>query len=76
MECANLVHLQPPGAIHLEGTTLSLHLAPVGVPQYGPPVDETSLRGAIRDTLTGVAALHKAGACFSQYRGSCCCYCV
>ncbi|EFJ46957.1 hypothetical protein VOLCADRAFT_105268 [Volvox carteri f. nagariensis] len=60
-QCPNLVRLHTPDAIHLDGQTLVLHLVPHGVPQYGPPGDEASLKQAIRDVLTGIEALHAAG---------------
>ncbi|KAG2427157.1 hypothetical protein HXX76_010878 [Chlamydomonas incerta] len=58
--CANLVRLHQ-GAIRMEGTTLVLHLEPVGLPLDAPPADEATLKEAIRGVLLGVAALHRAG---------------
>ncbi len=49
------------GAIRMEGTTLVLHLEPVGLPLDAPPADEATLKEAIRGVLLGVAALHRAG---------------
>ncbi|KXZ55066.1 hypothetical protein GPECTOR_3g223 [Gonium pectorale] len=60
-QCPTLARLHKPGAIRLDGTTLVLHLVPVGVPQYGPPEDLATLKQAIRDVLTAVAALHAEG---------------
>ncbi|PNW76272.1 hypothetical protein CHLRE_12g541211v5 [Chlamydomonas reinhardtii] len=58
--CANLVRLHQ-GAIRMEGTTLVLHLEPVGLPLDAPPADEATLKEAIRGVLLGIAALHRAG---------------
>ncbi|EFJ47049.1 hypothetical protein VOLCADRAFT_105266, partial [Volvox carteri f. nagariensis] len=63
-QCPNLVRLHSSNdmdAIHLDGKTLVLHLVPQGLPQYGPPGDEASLKQAIRDVLTGIESLHAAG---------------
>lgn len=45
----------------MEGTTLVLHLEPVGLPLDAPPADEATLKEAIRGVLLGIAALHRAG---------------
>ncbi|KXZ49067.1 hypothetical protein GPECTOR_23g152 [Gonium pectorale] len=61
-QCPNLARLHEPDAIRLEdGTTLVLHLVPVGVPQRGPPEDMAALKRAVRDVLIALAALHAAG---------------
>ena len=62
VHCPNLVRLRS-GGIRLQddGTTLVLHLEPVGLPLYEPPGNEADLKQAVRHVLTGVAALHAAG---------------
>ncbi|KXZ43251.1 hypothetical protein GPECTOR_96g717 [Gonium pectorale] len=60
-QCSTLARLRKPGAIRLDGTTLVLDLVTVGVPQYGPPNAMATLKQAIRDVLTAVAALHAEG---------------
>ena len=67
VHCPNLVRLHSSkihgGGIRLQddGTTLVLHLEPVGLPLYEPPGNEADLKQAVRHVLTGVAALHAAG---------------
>ena len=62
VHCPNLVRLHGGGIrLQADGTTLALHLEPVGLPLHGPPRNEAGLKQAVRDVLTGVAALHAAG---------------
>ncbi|KAG2424710.1 hypothetical protein HXX76_014286 [Chlamydomonas incerta] len=73
VRCPNLVRLHGGcggasgagggGGIRLQpdGTTLVLHLEPVGLPLGGAPASEADLRRAVRDVLAGLAVLHAAG---------------
>ncbi|KAG2431876.1 hypothetical protein HXX76_009369 [Chlamydomonas incerta] len=72
VRCPNLVRLHSGGSscaggggssirLQADGTTLVLHLEPVGLPLHRAPASEADLRQAVRHVLTGVAALHAAG---------------
>jgi hypothetical protein len=69
-QCPNLIRLETPDAIRLDGTTLVLHLVPIGEPQRGPPRNEAVLRQAVRGVLSGIKALHSAGTGVHRRRSS------
>ncbi|PNW72293.1 hypothetical protein CHLRE_16g674150v5 [Chlamydomonas reinhardtii] len=67
VRCPNLVRLHSDGGVQVEedGTTVRLHLEPLGLPlgrNGGEAVQsEANLRQAVRGVLTGLEVLHDAG---------------
>jgi hypothetical protein len=57
--CPYLVHLMPDSALERKGAWYEARFVPVGDPRQ--PVGAEEVRGAIRDVLRALSALHRAG---------------